>query len=52
MCPQPKGSSSFGRIDTGFIPPGGLIAAAMNLSVVSSTQRDRELIADFAPERA
>ena len=32
-------------------PPRGFIAAAVHLAMMSSTQRDSELIAGLAPER-
>ena|ERR1700733_12670060 len=47
---EPKRSSRNGRIDTGLFPPCGFVAAAMDLSMVTSTQRDSELIAYLAPE--
>ena len=33
-------------------PPCGFIAAVVNLAMMASTQRDRELVADFAAESA
>ena len=35
-----------------FLPPGGLITAAMHLAMMSPAQRHRELIADLPAERA
>ena len=46
---RPRGDS---RIDPGFTPPCGFIAAAVNLAMVAAAQRDGELIADLAAERA
>ena len=48
---QPQRASGDGRIDTGLIPPGGFIAAAMDLAMMSPAERNRELIADLAAER-
>ena len=33
-----------------FFPPGGLIAAAMHLAVMSAAKRNREFVADLAAE--
>jgi hypothetical protein len=51
MCLQPKDPSGRGRIDTGLLPPGGFIAAAMDLAVMSPAKRNRKLIADLAAKR-
>jgi hypothetical protein len=51
MCLQPKGTSRSGRVNTGFLPPRCFIAAAMDFAMMSSTERNGELIADFAAER-
>ena len=40
------------RIDTGLAPPCGFIAAAVNLAMMPTAQRDRELIADLPPKRS
>ena len=47
---QPQCSSGDRRIDAQFFPPRGFIAAAMDLAMMTSAQRDSELIADLAPE--
>jgi len=52
MALEPKHTGRGGRIDAGGLPPGGFIAAGMDLTVVGAAQRDGELIADFAAERA
>ena len=48
---QPQSARRIGWIDTGLVPPRRFIATAMNLAMVSTTERDRELIADLAAER-
>ena len=50
MCLQPKDTSRSGWIDAGLFPPGGLIAAAMHLAVMSAAKRNRKLVADLAAE--
>ena len=40
------------RFDAGLFPPGGLVAGAMDLAMVSATERNHELIADLAAKRA
>jgi hypothetical protein len=47
---QPERTSRHGRIDPGAAPPGGFIAAAVDLAVVAAAQRDSELVADLAAE--
>ena len=51
MRVQPQGARRGGWIDTGLVPPRRFIATAMNLTMVSATERDRELVADLAAER-
>ena len=48
---QPQAASRGGWIDTSLVPPHRFVAAAMNLPMVSATERDRELVADLAAER-
>ena len=48
---QPQAASRGGWIDTSLVPPHRFIATAMNLTMVSATERDRELVADLAAER-
>jgi hypothetical protein len=50
MCLQPKGASSFGRINTGLIPPGRFITAAMHLAMMTTAEWDRELIANLSAQ--
>src|SRR6516165_8761362 len=50
MCLQPKDTSRSGWIDAGLCPPGGLIATAMHLAVMSAAKRNRKLVADLAAE--
>jgi hypothetical protein len=45
---QPECRSHERRIHAGFQPPTRLVAATMSLPMMSSAQRDGELIADFA----
>jgi hypothetical protein len=52
MRPQPQHAGGVDRIHPSIPPPYGLIAAAVDFAVVSSTQRDRELIADLPAKRA
>jgi hypothetical protein len=40
------------RIDSKPIPPGSFVAAAVNLAMVNTAQRYRELVAHFPTERA
>jgi hypothetical protein len=47
---QPEHAGGGGRINADLRPPGGLIAEPMDLAMVPSTKRHRELITDFAPE--
>ena len=49
---QPQRASRDRRLDAGLPPPCGFIAAAVDLAMVSSTQRHGELIANLAPQRA
>ena len=48
---QPKDAGAHNRIDAGLGPPCCFVTAAMDLAMVSSAQRDRELVADFAAKR-
>ena len=48
---QPQAASGGGWIDTSLVPPHGFIATTMHLTMVSATERDRELVADLAAER-
>jgi hypothetical protein len=52
MYLKPQRAGGDGRINPGLAPPSGFIAVAMDLAVVASAQRNRELIADLAPERS
>ena len=45
---EPQRAGGNCRIKAGFLPPRRFIAIAMNLAMVSSTQRHGELIADLA----
>src|SRR5262249_49406222 len=47
----PEAASSGGWIDTNLVPLRRFIATAMDLTMVSATERDRELVADLAAER-
>jgi hypothetical protein len=48
MCLQPKHASNGGRIDAGLVPPRGFITAPMHLAMMTTTERDREIIANFS----
>ena len=39
-----------GRLNTGLIPPSCFIATAMHLAMMTTAERDSELIADFAAQ--
>ena len=49
MLPQLAGNLD--RIDSCLPPPSNFVAAAVNLTMMSSAQRDGELVADLASER-
>ena len=49
---EPQGAGLQCRINCNLLPPCGFVAAAMYLAMVSSAQRDGELIADLAPGRS
>jgi hypothetical protein len=51
MCFKPKDARRRARIDAGFNPPPGLIAATMHLAMMPPTEWNGELIADLAAER-
>ena len=51
MAFQPQGTSSSGWIDARPFSPCRFIAATVDLAMMATTQRDRELIADFAAKR-
>jgi hypothetical protein len=51
MCFKPKDASRRAWIDTGPLPPGCFISAAMDFAMMSATKRNRELVADLAAER-
>ena len=48
---KPQGPSSDKWIDSGFAPPFGFIAIAVELTMMAAAQRDGELVADLAPKR-
>ena len=48
MALQPKRASRDGSIDTGLVPPRTFVTAAMHLAMMTTAERDRELIANFA----
>jgi hypothetical protein len=45
---EPQCAGGARRINTGFAPPRGFVAATVHLATVSSTQGNGELIADLA----
>jgi hypothetical protein len=50
MSFEPQCAGHSGRIYSYFLPPSGLVAAAMDFAMMSSTQGDSKLIADLAAE--
>jgi hypothetical protein len=48
MSFKPQGARCGNRIDTSLLPPSDFITTTMDLAVMSPTERDRKLIADFA----
>ena len=51
-CLLPKPTSSFDGINSGCFPPRAFIGRAVRGAVMHATERDRELIARFAAQRA
>ena len=51
MSLEPQDASGARRIDPDLLPPDRFIATAMHFAMVAATERDRELIADLAPQR-
>ena len=49
---QPQAPGGDGRINASIFPPCGFIATAMDLAMMASAQRHRELIADLTAECA
>ena len=47
---QPQRAGGAGRIDPGLLPPCGFVAAVMDLTMMTSAQRDGELVADLSAE--
>jgi hypothetical protein len=52
MRPQPQHAGGDGWIHPSIPPPRDLIAAAVDLAMMSAAQRDGELVAHLAAERA
>jgi hypothetical protein len=50
MALQPKCARYSGSIDAGLVPPHGFIPAAMHLAMMTTAERDRELIAPFSAQ--
>jgi hypothetical protein len=50
MCLQPKNPRGYRWINTGLVPPRGLIPAAMHFAMVSSAEGHNELVTDFAAQ--
>src|SRR5215469_10656089 len=48
MALQPKRASRGGSIDTGLVPPRSFFTAAMHLAMMTTAERDRELIANLS----
>src|SRR5262249_6262504 len=51
MCFEPQCPCTDNRVDAGPMPPSCFIAAVMNLTMMSPTEWNSELIADLATER-
>src|SRR5579862_7567210 len=49
---EPERSGCERRINPGLAPPRGLVAVAMDITMVAAAERDGELVADLAAERA
>jgi hypothetical protein len=50
MALQPKRASRGGSIGANLIPPRGFVTAAMYLAMMTTAERDRELIANFSAQ--
>ena len=48
---QPQGASSDRRIDASLDPPGGLVTAVMDLTMMAPAERDCELVTNLATKR-
>jgi hypothetical protein len=49
---QPEGSRHGCRVNPELAPPSAFVAAAMNFTMVSAAERDRELVAHLAAKRS
>src|SRR5262249_5115002 len=49
--PVPQLCGDLDRIDAELLPPQSLVARAVELAVMQTAQRNREFVADLAPER-
>src|SRR5579862_3276460 len=49
---EPERSGCERRINPGLAPPRGFVAVAMDITMVAAAERDGELVADLAAERA
>ena len=47
---RPQGRGDHPRVDAELVPPFGFIAAAVDLSMVSTAERHREFVAHLAAE--
>jgi hypothetical protein len=47
----PELHSDIDRVDAHVVPPGGLVAAAVNIAMTLTAEGYRELVADLAAER-
>ena len=50
MALQPKHASRGCSINTGLVPPRGFVAAAMHLAMMTTAERDRELVTNFSAQ--
>jgi hypothetical protein len=48
---EPEGSGGDHRVGTDFLPPGRFVTKAMELAVMASAKRNRELVTDLAAQR-
>ena len=50
MCLQPQDASADDGVDTDLFPPACLVTGAMHLTMMTTAERDSELIADLPTE--
>ena len=50
VCREPQRACGARRIEPEFLPPSSFITVTVELAMMSPAERDRELVADLAPE--